>query len=128
MNSTTDFNKLNGNHTNNEEIRKYLEFVIEPKYKHHISDWIYNAKPNEKKGLYILNKVIKYKGQKIFKTQLVQTKEEQYDISKLTLEEAFKRYQKRKVISSYSEFYGVNLDDKFKYNNILKYKDFINVS
>jgi hypothetical protein len=44
------------------------------------------------------------------------------------MEEAFKRYQKRKMCSNYQDMYGASLDDKYKYNNILKYKSFENVS
>ena len=128
MNSTTDFNKTRPEFSNDEELRKNLELILDSGYKTNISDWIYFGKPNEKKGLYILSKVVKHKGQKLFKTQLIKTKEEENDLSKLTLEEAYKRYQKKKIVSSYSEFYGANLDDKYKYNNILKYKDFANVS
>jgi len=36
--------------------------------------------------------------------------------------------RKKKTMSSYSEFYGGNLDEKYKYNNILKYKDFQNLN
>src|SRR4051794_24566554 len=104
MNSTDKFN-IN-TFISEEELRKILDTLILEKFKSHIADWIYDAKPNEKKGLYILSKIIKHKGQKIFKTQLVKTKEELNDISKLTLEEAYKRYQKRKLVSSYSDFYG----------------------
>lgn len=43
------------------------------------------------------------------------------------MEEAFKRYQKKKMLSSYQDYYGASLDDKYKYNNILKYKDFDNL-
>ena len=43
------------------------------------------------------------------------------------MEEAFKRYQKKKMCSNYQDMYGASLDDKYKYNNILKYKDFDNV-
>jgi len=43
------------------------------------------------------------------------------------MEEAFKRYQKKKMLSNYQDMYGASLDDKYKYNNILKYKDFDNV-
>ena len=114
--------------TSDQELRKILEDIIPSSYKSHISDWIYYAKPNEKKGLYILSKVINSKGQQIFKTQLVKTKENNNDLSKLTLEEAYKRYQKGKNMSSYAEYYGANLDDKYKYNNILKFKDFENVT
>ena len=108
----------------NEELTTLLQSLITPQHHTHIKDWLYYAKPNEKKGLYILSKIAKYKGEKIFKTQLSKTKEEQYDISKLTLDEAFKRYQQKKCQSSYTDFYGGAVDQKFKYNHILKYKDF----
>lgn len=68
----------------------------------------------------------------MFKTQLSKTKDEENDINSLTLDEAFKRYQKKKALSSYNEFFGANVDEKFKYNNVFKYKDFdkvkINIS
>jgi hypothetical protein len=126
MNSTDNFNP--NAFISEDELRNILDTIIIEKFKSHIPDWLYDAKPNEKKGLYILSKVIKHKGQKIFKTQLVKTKEELNDISKLTLEEAYKRYQRRKLVSSYSDFYGSTVDDKYKYNNILKYKDFEKVT
>jgi len=125
-NTNNDFHK--SENSTDDELKTMLETVISPSHKNHITDWIYFSKPNERKGLYVLFKVAKHKGQKIFKTQLTKTKEEANDISKLTLEEAYKRYQKRKIGSTYSEFYGGNMDDKFKYNNILKYKDFENVN
>lgn len=106
------------------EMESILDQLILPEYKVHIKDWLYYAKPNEKKGLYILSKVIKYKGEKMFRTQLIKTKEEQFDVSKLTLEDAFRRYQQKKCQSSYSDFYGGAVDQKFKYNNILQYKQF----
>ena len=110
-----------------DELRSMLKEICNPKFEGHVNDWVYYSKPNEKKGLFILSKVIKHRGQKLFKTQLTKTKEEERDISKLTLEEAFKRQQKKKNVSSYSEFYGGNLDDRYKYNNILKFKEFTNV-
>jgi len=60
----------------------------------------------------------------MFKTQLSKTKDEENDVNNLTLEEAYKRYQKKKLISSYNEYYGANVDEKYKYNNIFKYKQF----
>lgn len=60
----------------------------------------------------------------MFKTQLSKTKDEENDINSLTLDEAFKRYQKKKASSSYNEFFGANVDEKFKYNNVFKYKEF----
>jgi len=125
MNTTNNFNKTES--VSEEELRSMLMDIISDNHKAHITDWIYYAKPNEKKGLHILSKVIKNKGQKIFKTQLIKTKEEENDIGKLTMEEAYKRYQRKKIVSSYAEFYGGNLDEKYKYNNILNFKEFENV-
>jgi len=127
MNSSIEFDKTKEDFTNEMIMKQTLEMIIDSKYKNNISDWIHFAYENERKGLYILSKVVKYKGQKIFKTQLIKTKDEEKDLSKLTLEEAYKRYQKKKNVSSYSDFYGGNVDDKYKYNSILKYKDFANV-
>jgi hypothetical protein len=127
MNSTTEFANSKDDYTSDERLKQNLDIIIDAKYKNNITDWIYYAKPNEKKGLYILSKVVKHRGQKLFKTQLIKTKDEEKDLSKLTLEEAYKRYQKKKNVSSYSDFYGGNVDDKYKYNSILKYKDFANV-
>ena len=60
----------------------------------------------------------------MFKTQLCKTKEEENDLDQLTMDAAYKRYQKKKINSTYAELYGSNVDEKFKYNNIFKYKDF----
>lgn len=75
-----------------------------------------------------MGKVAKHKGEKIFKTQLTKTKEEELNLDNLTIEAAYQRYFKRKNNTSYNDFYGSNLDQKFKYNNILKYKDFEHVT
>ena len=108
----------------NDELTALLKQLIDPKYQKNISDWLYYAKPNEKKGLYILSKVIKHRGEKIFKTQLTKSKEDKYDINKLTMDEAFRRYQSKKYQSSYQDFYGGAVDEKFQYNNIFQYKNF----
>ena len=108
----------------NQELTNILKQLIDPKYQKNISDWLYFAKPNEKKGIYLLSKVVKHRGEKIFKTQLVKSKEDKYDINKLTMDEALKRYQARKFQTSYQDFYGGSVDQKFQYNNIFRYKNF----
>ena len=108
----------------NEELNQLLLPIIDPQYQVNIKDWLYYAKPNEKKGLYIISKVIKHKGEKIFRTQLTKTKEDLFNPNKLTLEDAFRRYQQKKMQSSYTDFFGGAVDDKFKYNNIFQYKKF----
>ena len=108
----------------NQELTNILKQIIDPKYQKNISDWLYFAKPNEKKGIYLLSKVVKHRGEKIFKTQLVKSKEDKYDINKLTMDEALKRYQARKFQTSYQDFYGGSVDQKFQYNNIFRYKNF----
>ena len=40
------------------------------------------------------------------------------------MDEAFKRYQSKKYQSSYQDFYGGAVDEKFQYNNIFQYKNF----
>ena len=111
----------------NDELSVLLKQLIDPKYQKNISDWLYYAKPNEKKGLYSLSKVIKHRGEKIFKTQLTKSKEDKYDINKLTMDEAFKRYQSKKYQSSYQDFNGGAVDEKFQYKNFqhLNYSKFI---
>ena len=108
----------------NDQLEQIMIPLIEPKYHSNIKDWLYYAKPNEKKGLYILSKVTKHRGEKIFRTQLTKTKEELFDVNKLTLEDAFRRYQQKKFQSSYTDFFGGVVDEKFKFNNIFQYKKF----
>ena len=108
----------------NDELASLMKQFIDNKYQKNISDWLYFAKPNEKKGLYILSKVIKHRGEKIFKTQLTKTKEEKFDVNKLTMDDAFRRYQQKKFQTTYQDFYGGSVDQKFQYNNIFRYKKF----
>ena len=107
-----------------QELSTLLKQIIDYKFHRNISDWLYYSKPNEKKGLYILSKVIKYRGEKIFKTQLTRSKLDNLDINKLTMDEAFRRYQSKKYQTSYQDFYGGSVAEKFKYNNIFQYKNF----
>ena len=111
-----------------EELLGLLKIIVAPEYQNHMKDWLYYAKPNEKKGLYILTKVVKHRGEKIFKTQAIHSKEEQFDLNRLTMDEAFKRYQEKKCQTSYADFYGASVDQKFKYNNILRYKEFAHLN
>lgn len=85
--------------------------------------------PNEKKGLYILSKVYKNKGQKIFKTQIRKTEDELNSLENLTLKEAYIRVKQRSAMktTTYGEFYGANVDQKYKFDNILANKDFAKV-
>lgn len=61
-----------------------LNNIIDEKYKSHIEDWLFYAKPTEKKGLYILSKVIKNKGEKMFRFQLKKDINEEVDTKSLT--------------------------------------------
>ena len=54
----------------NEQLEELTRTLTLNEYQNQIKDWLYYAKPNEKKGLYILSKIIKYRGEKMFKTQL----------------------------------------------------------
>jgi hypothetical protein len=85
--------------------------------------------PNEKKGLFILSKVYKYKGQKFFKTQIRKTEDELNGFENLTIKEAYKRLRQKSTskTTTYGEFYGANVDQKYKFDNILANKDFAKV-
>lgn len=85
--------------------------------------------PSEKKGLFILSKVHKHKGQKIFKTQIRKTQEEMNSLENLTLKEAYRRVRQKSAMktTTYGEFYGSNVDQKYKFDNILANKDFAKV-
>ena len=75
-----------------------------------------------KKGLYILSKVKKYHGEKIFCSHLIKTKDVLFDVNKLTSGDI----NKEKFKSSYADFFGGVVDEKFKFNNydIFQYKQF----
>ena len=88
-------NSKSNNCMTDKELRSILESLIEPKYYCHITDWLYYAKPNEKKGLYILSEVTKNRGEKTFKTNSKKNDEDRFDPNKLTLMDAFKRYQQK---------------------------------
>ena len=101
-------------------LQKTLEEIIKPQYKKNINDWLFDAKPNERKGLFVISKIIKHKGEKCFRDKLDQTKNDE----ELTMENAYKRYQKRTYSSSYKDDYFFTCDPKFRYNNILKHTKF----
>lgn len=110
-----------------EESLKTLAFdIIKPEYHKHINDWLFDARPNERKGLFLTGQIIKYKGLKTFKNKLDQAVENE----DLSMENAYKRYQKRAYSSCYQDEFCLTVDQKFKYNNILKFKkfDFVNYS
>jgi hypothetical protein len=101
-------------------LKETLNLIIEEKYKKAIDDWLFDAKPNERKGLFVISKIIKCKGEKAFRDKLDQNVEK----TELSMENAYKRYQKRAFSSTYKDEFCLSVDPKFKYNNILKYKKF----
>lgn len=105
-------------------LKSILDTIIKPEYKINIDDWLFDARPNERKGLFLISKIIKQKGLKTFNDKLDQ-KENEED---LTMENAYKRYQKRAFSSTYQDEFCLTVDQKFRYNNILKYKKFDLVS
>lgn len=79
--------------------------------------------------MFILSKVLKNKGQKIFKIQKRKNNEELTNILNFNNIDAYKRYKEKKntQISSYNDFYGSNVDQKFRFDNILENKQFSKV-
>lgn len=109
-----------------ESLQIIMKTIIKPEFACNINDWLFDAKPNEKKGLFIISQIIKYKGLKAFNDKLDQ-KEESEDLS---MTNAYKRYQNRAMSSTYKDEFCMTVDPQFKYNNILKFKkfEFVNYS
>lgn len=104
-------------------LKELLHKIIKEKYIKNIDDWLFDAKPNERKGLFLISKIINCKGEKAFKSKL-----DQETSDELSMENAYKRYQKRAMSSTYIDDFCHTVDPKFKYNNILKFKKFELVS
>ena len=105
----------------NEELMSLLIPIISPEYNVNIKDWLYYAKPNEKKGLYIISKVIKHKGEKIFRTQLTKTKEDLFN-PKLKNKPKIKVKEDFKIKSVDVKYVDVD-NNKIKYRNNKELKD-----
>lgn len=118
--------KPNSEEFSEQNLKELLTTIIKKEYTNSIDDWLFDARPNERKGLFIIGQIIKYKGLKAFQNKLDQAKESE----ELSLKNAYKRYEKRAFSSTYKEEFCLTVDPKFKYNNILKYKkfDFVNYS
>jgi len=58
------------------------------------------------------------------------TKEELNNLKNLTMKEAYRRVREKSAMrtTTYGEFYGSNVDQKYKFDNILANKDFENVN
>ena len=105
----------------NEELMSLLIPIISPEYNVNIKDWLYYAKPNEKNGLYIISKVIKHKGEKIFRTQLTKTKEDLFN-PKLKNKPKIKVKEDFKIKSVDVKYVDVD-NNKIKYRNNKELKD-----
>lgn len=101
-------------------LKETLKLIISSNFQKNIDDWLFDAKPNERKGLFIISRIIRCKGEKAFKDKLDQKPEQE----ELSMENAYKRHQKRAFSSTYVDEFCLSVDQKFKYNNILKYKKF----
>ena len=56
-------------------LKETLTLIIDSKFLKNCDDWLFDAKPNERKGLFIISKIIKFKGEKAFKDKLDQIQE-----------------------------------------------------
>lgn len=107
-----------------QSLKETLLMIIDQPYQKNIDDWLFDAKPNERKGLFIISKIIKHKGERAFKDKLDQKPEGE----ELSMENAYKRYQKRAMSSTYVDEFCLTVNPVFRYNNILKHKKFDFVS
>ena len=95
-----------------------LEQAIKKEFQHQFKDWIYGAKHIEKKGLYLISKIIKYNGKGVFSDY--KHLKPQADINDLTYKVAFERAKNRNTSTSRRDFVHTT---SVLYKNIFQERD-----
>ena len=81
------------------ELISILSLILKDEYKTHINDWLFYAKPNDKKGLYLISKIYKHQGSAVFKEKPI--KQMSTDLNDLNYKAAMMRYKNNSFSSSY---------------------------
>lgn len=93
--------------------------IIKPEFHRHIADWSFAAKPNEKKGLYLISKIMKYGGNGIFEDKETENKTKNDNSS--SYREALIEFSKRSSSTTYKSSYTSSKN--FVYKNIFTDKE-----
>ena len=99
------------------ELKPILNQIIKQEYSKDINDWIVGAKPQEKKGLYLIGKIMSHKGEGIF----AEEKKVSIDINQCNFKSALHRYKGNKDNSTYKTHFSGG--SNFIYKNIFSERD-----
>lgn len=92
--------------------------IIKPEFHKHIEDWSFAAKPNEKKGLYLISKIMKYQGNGTFDNK---DPEKNAIHENASYKEALTKFGKRSSSTTYKSSYTSSKN--FVYKNIFSDKE-----
>ncbi len=101
------------------DLKYILNIILKEDFKTHIDDWLFYAKPNDKKGLYLISKIYKHKGSTVFKEKSL--KQVSTDLNDLNYKAAMMRYKNNSFSSTYKTSFVS--DHKFLYKNIFQERD-----
>ena len=100
--------------------------MIVPQHREIFNTWPSSAKPDELKGLRLIQAILKYRGTKRFRTKYYEEDDQAVFLSEqIDVGEAQTRLEKKKNTSVYTAEYGSKIKSKFSDQiNILNYKKF----
>lgn len=101
------------------DLSSTLQQIIKQEYNHHIKDWSFAAKPNEKKGLYLISKIMKYGEKWVCDSNKPIEKETIQDL--ISYKAALINYGKLSSSSTYKNHYTSSKD--FVYKNVFNNKE-----
>ena len=110
---------MSGSNKEQPDLAAILKEIIRDEYKCHITDFLVGARVNEKKGLFLVSKIVKHKGEKKF-TELSSLKPE-IDINQMNFKAAAERYKNKSVSTCYKDEFKTN--QRFLYKNIFQERD-----
>ena len=96
-----------------------LKDIIKKEYHDQIEDYFFGARVNEKKGIYLISKIISNKGNAVFNDY--STLKPEININEMNFKAALERYKKKSISSTYlTDFYH---GSKMLYKNVFQERD-----
>lgn len=101
------------------DLHTCFKEIIKNDYHKHFSDWLFGARQEEKKGLYLLGKIMKHQGKKVFTDYNVLKPE--VDINEMNMISAYARYKKKSENTTYKTDFVSSKKDLYK--NVFQVRD-----
>lgn len=101
------------------DLKSILKEIINKTNQNHIEDFLFDARPNEKKGIFLLHKINQHKGNSVFKD--IESLKPVQDMNEMTYKAAAERYKNNSISSTYLTDYIHS--SKFLYKNIFQERD-----